>query len=91
MKGGKKKLETVVSTAPVAAAEEGDGAEEGSAVAGEEEEKEEEEEEGEEEGLGEEELLGVGEGPKLEDGFYEIEDIRKKRVRKGQIQYLIKW
>ncbi|CAA6669481.1 unnamed protein product [Spirodela intermedia] len=29
--------------------------------------------------------------PKLEDGFYEIEDIRKKRMRKGQLQYLIKW
>ncbi|XP_039123088.1 chromo domain-containing protein LHP1 [Dioscorea cayenensis subsp. rotundata] len=29
--------------------------------------------------------------PKLEDGFYEIEDIRKKRIRKGKLQYLIKW
>ncbi|XP_042423213.1 probable chromo domain-containing protein LHP1 [Zingiber officinale] len=69
---------------------------EGSAVAGgedvekDEEKEEEEEEEGEEEGEGE--LVGEGgEAPKLEDGFYEIEDIRKKRVRKGQIQYLIKW
>ncbi|MQL98016.1 hypothetical protein Taro_030720 [Colocasia esculenta] len=34
---------------------------------------------------------GEGERPKLEDGFYEIEEIRKKRMRKGQLQYLIKW
>ncbi|KAL0538441.1 hypothetical protein IC582_027460 [Cucumis melo] len=27
----------------------------------------------------------------LDDGFYEIEAIRRKRVRKGQLQYLIKW
>eukprot|EP00262_Sarcandra_glabra_P007603 TRINITY_DN20492_c0_g1_i1.p1 TRINITY_DN20492_c0_g1~~TRINITY_DN20492_c0_g1_i1.p1 ORF type:complete len:322 (-),score=67.93 TRINITY_DN20492_c0_g1_i1:264-1229(-) len=33
----------------------------------------------------------VEERPKLDDGFYEIEDVRRKRVRKGQIQYLIKW
>ena len=33
----------------------------------------------------------VEERPKLADGFYEIEDIRKKRMRKGQIQFLIKW
>ena len=31
------------------------------------------------------------EAPKLEEGFYEIEAIRKRRVRKGQLQYLIKW
>ncbi|KAJ1411730.1 Chromo-like domain superfamily [Sesbania bispinosa] len=29
--------------------------------------------------------------PKLDDGFYEIETIRPKRVRKGEVQYLIKW
>ncbi|KAK7351947.1 hypothetical protein VNO77_11738 [Canavalia gladiata] len=29
--------------------------------------------------------------PKLDDGFYEIETIRRKRVRKGEVQYLIKW
>ncbi|XP_031496566.1 uncharacterized protein LOC116261824 isoform X2 [Nymphaea colorata] len=29
--------------------------------------------------------------PKLDEGFYEIEDVRKKRTRKGQVQYLIKW
>ncbi|GMI79577.1 LIKE HETEROCHROMATIN PROTEIN 1, TERMINAL FLOWER 2 [Hibiscus trionum] len=28
---------------------------------------------------------------KLADGFFEIEAIRRKRVRKGQLQYLIKW
>ncbi|RZC63924.1 hypothetical protein C5167_025686 [Papaver somniferum] len=29
--------------------------------------------------------------PKLDEGFYEIEHVRRKRVRKGQAQYLIKW
>ncbi|KAA8520325.1 hypothetical protein F0562_014581 [Nyssa sinensis] len=29
--------------------------------------------------------------PKLAEGFYEIEAVRKKRVRKGEVQYLIKW
>ncbi|XP_025643652.2 chromo domain-containing protein LHP1 isoform X1 [Arachis hypogaea] len=29
--------------------------------------------------------------PNLDDGFYEIEAIRRKRMRKGQLQYLIKW
>ncbi|KAH6767623.1 hypothetical protein C2S52_018606 [Perilla frutescens var. hirtella] len=32
-----------------------------------------------------------GERPKLADGYYEIEAVRRKRVRKGQVQYLIKW
>ncbi|XP_014498834.1 chromo domain-containing protein LHP1 isoform X1 [Vigna radiata var. radiata] len=27
----------------------------------------------------------------LDDGFYEIETIRRRRIRKGQLQYLIKW
>ena len=78
MKSGKKKTETAV--------EEGDGVEERSGDAGGEEEKG-----GGEEGerLGKEEERG--EVPRLEEGFYEIEGIRKKRVRKGQIQYLIKW
>ncbi|KAF6145442.1 hypothetical protein GIB67_032565 [Kingdonia uniflora] len=31
------------------------------------------------------------EKPKLDEGFYEIEDFRRKRVRKGQVQYLVKW
>ncbi|XP_076940251.1 chromo domain protein LHP1-like [Bidens hawaiensis] len=31
------------------------------------------------------------ERPKLAEGFYEIESVRKKRSRKGKIQYLIKW
>ncbi|XP_037492528.1 chromo domain-containing protein LHP1 isoform X2 [Jatropha curcas] len=51
-----------------------------------EQEEEEEEEEDEEEEKGEEE-----ERPKLDEGFFEIEAIRRKRVRKGQLQYLIKW
>ncbi|CAI9786073.1 unnamed protein product [Fraxinus pennsylvanica] len=28
---------------------------------------------------------------KLAEGYYEIEAVRRKRVRKGQVQYLIKW
>ncbi|XP_038724440.1 chromo domain-containing protein LHP1-like isoform X1 [Tripterygium wilfordii] len=57
-----------------------------------EEEEEEEGEEGEggvdgEEREGDEEE----ERPKLADGFYEIEAIRRRRVRKGELQYLIKW
>ncbi|XP_076901548.1 chromo domain protein LHP1-like isoform X2 [Bidens hawaiensis] len=31
------------------------------------------------------------ERPKLAEGFYEIESVRKKRSRKGKIQYRIKW
>ncbi|XP_042488765.1 chromo domain-containing protein LHP1-like [Macadamia integrifolia] len=51
------------------------------------------EEEGEDEGIGKEdgEVGAAGERPKLDEGFYEIEDVRRKRVRKGQVQYLIKW
>ncbi|CAN1246218.1 Chromo domain-containing protein LHP1 [Linum grandiflorum] len=59
------------------------------------------EEEGDDEGEGggggeEEEEDGGGEAeeeerPKLDEGFYEMEAIRQKRSRKGQIQYLIKW
>ncbi|XP_020590384.1 probable chromo domain-containing protein LHP1 [Phalaenopsis equestris] len=65
------------------------------------EEKEEEEEEeveaeiADEEGVSEkdrqDEAPREGEPTKLEEGFYEIEDIRKKRIRKGEVQYLIKW
>lgn len=32
-----------------------------------------------------------GDRPKLAEGFYEIESVRKKRIRKGEAQYLIKW
>ncbi|KAL6323532.1 hypothetical protein AAG906_039110 [Vitis piasezkii] len=59
-----------------------------------EEEEEEEEEEEVEEGRGGEGKGREGEQserPKLDDGFYEIEAIRRRRVRKGQLQYLIKW
>ncbi|KAK4742452.1 hypothetical protein SAY87_000453 [Trapa incisa] len=31
------------------------------------------------------------ERPKLDEGFYEIEAVRRKRIRKGKVQYLIKW
>ncbi|XP_010943388.1 probable chromo domain-containing protein LHP1 isoform X2 [Elaeis guineensis] len=76
-----------VGPALAAAVEEKASADAG-AGAEEQEEEEEEGEEGEEEGdlEGEEEEV-----PKLGEDFYEIEDIRKKRVRKGQVQYLIKW
>ncbi|KAG4177270.1 hypothetical protein ERO13_A11G301800v2 [Gossypium hirsutum] len=52
------------------------------------EEEEEEEEEGKE---GENGERKEDERTKLDDGFFEIEAIRRKRVRKGQLQYLIKW
>ncbi|CAH8380975.1 unnamed protein product [Eruca vesicaria subsp. sativa] len=54
----------------------------------EEEEDEEEDEEDEEDGR---EGKGKEERPKLDEGFFEIEAIRRKRVRKGKVQYLIKW
>ncbi|CAI9103302.1 OLC1v1001761C3 [Oldenlandia corymbosa var. corymbosa] len=38
-----------------------------------------------------EEEEGDDDRPKLADGYYEIEAVRRKRVRKGQAQYLIKW
>ncbi|GAB2215669.1 hypothetical protein Droror1_Dr00020064 [Drosera rotundifolia] len=60
-----------------------------------EEESEEEEGEGDEEEYEEEEEAVVVEEervrPKLDEGFYEIEAIRKKRIFKGEPQYLIKW
>ncbi|CAN6864420.1 unnamed protein product [Brassica oleracea var. botrytis] len=51
-----------------------------------EEEEDDEDEEDEEDGGG-----GKEERPKLDEGFFEIEAIRRKRVRKGKVQYLIKW
>ncbi|KAK0600183.1 hypothetical protein LWI29_012564 [Acer saccharum] len=53
-------------------------------------EEEEEAEEDEEEGV-QEETDTQEDRPKLDDGFYEIEAVRRRRVRKGQLQYLIKW
>uniref|UniRef100_A0A7N0U5D9 Chromo domain-containing protein n=1 Tax=Kalanchoe fedtschenkoi TaxID=63787 RepID=A0A7N0U5D9_KALFE len=53
---------------------------------------EEEEDLPEEEGEGEEaEAVADAGRPKLAEGFYEIEAVRRKRVRKGVLQYLIKW
>ncbi|XP_010453971.1 PREDICTED: chromo domain-containing protein LHP1 isoform X1 [Camelina sativa] len=54
----------------------------------------EEEDEDEDDG-GDEEDEGEGGGgqderPKLDEGYFEIEAIRRKRVRKGKVQYLIK-
>ncbi|KAG6738520.1 chromo domain-containing protein LHP1 [Populus alba] len=59
----------------------------------EEDEDDEEEEEEEEDSKGEQERdnLFDEERTKLDEGFFEIEAIRRKRVRKGQLQYLIKW
>ncbi|XP_070032532.1 chromo domain protein LHP1 isoform X2 [Nicotiana tomentosiformis] len=73
----------------------GDGEEEpvASPEAGEEEEENEEktyEEEFEIEGDGDDGEAD-NEKPKLAEGFYEIEAVRRKRIRKGQVQYLIKW
>ncbi|XP_031092908.1 uncharacterized protein LOC115997487 [Ipomoea triloba] len=38
-------------------------------------------------------LVAEGENkrPRFEEGFYELEAIRKKRLRQGKVQYLIKW
>ncbi|XP_024992852.1 chromo domain protein LHP1-like [Cynara cardunculus var. scolymus] len=43
------------------------------------------------EGEGEGEGEDGEERPKLAEGFYEIESVRKKRSRKSKVQYLIKW
>ncbi|PWA49645.1 chromo domain protein LHP1 [Artemisia annua] len=51
------------------------------------EQQQQEEEEDQEEYEEEEEE----ERPKLAEGFFEIESVRKKRSRKGKLQYLIKW
>ncbi|XP_031276168.1 chromo domain-containing protein LHP1 [Pistacia vera] len=60
-----------------------------------EEENEEEEEEEEDEEDEDEEVARDEEPqedrPKLDEGFFEIEAIRRRRIRKGQLQYLIKW
>ncbi|XP_028755652.1 chromo domain protein LHP1 [Neltuma alba] len=59
---------------------------------GEDEEGEEEEDEEKEEEKGDGHTVARdGQGPKLEDDFYEVETIRRKRIRKGQLQYLVKW
>lgn len=62
------------------------------------EEGDEEEEEQTEEGCGEEDEVEAEtpaqeavEPPKLAEGYFEIEAIRRRRLRKGQLQYLVKW
>lgn len=54
---------------------------------------EEEEEGNASSGGGEEDAEESDDGSRevLGEGFYEVETVRKKRVRKGQVQYLIKW
>ncbi|KAI9111164.1 hypothetical protein K1719_017775 [Acacia pycnantha] len=61
--------------------------EEGSEEEDEDEDEEEEYEKEKEKKDGDKE----GKGPKLDDDFYEVEAIRRKRMRKGQLQYLVKW
>ncbi|KAG9451737.1 hypothetical protein H6P81_004641 [Aristolochia fimbriata] len=81
MKGGRKK-----SDHP---AEQEEEAEDEQPEA-EEQEEQEQQEEGEGGDIGDVVATEV-ELPKLAEGFYEIEEIRKKRIRKGKTQYLIKW
>ncbi|KAL4561512.1 hypothetical protein LXL04_033679 [Taraxacum kok-saghyz] len=45
---------------------------------------------GEEQADGDE-SKGDNERPKLAEGYYEIEAVRRKRKRKGETQYLVKW
>ncbi|CAM0957053.1 unnamed protein product [Alopecurus aequalis] len=58
-------------------------------------EEDEQDEEEADEAHGEETAEGVageqGSPPKLAEGFYEIETIRRRRLRKGHLQYLVKW
>jgi hypothetical protein len=63
--------------------EEGDGEEDG----------EEEEEDGEEASgeMAVQDKAEEGSPPKLAEGFFEIEAIRRRRSRRGQLQYLVKW
>ncbi|KAK1694233.1 hypothetical protein QYE76_010930 [Lolium multiflorum] len=57
----------------------------------EQEDEQDEEEEEDEAAPAEEPVQGVGSPAKLADGYYEIETIRRRRLRKGQKQYLVKW
>ncbi|KAF8028748.1 hypothetical protein BT93_E1412 [Corymbia citriodora subsp. variegata] len=103
VKGGGKKKSVAASseglleddpTTPVANGGEAEGGgplEEKEAEEAEEgEEADEDEDEDEDDAEGEADEDGA-ERPKLDEGFYEIEAVRRKRVRKGQVQYLIKW
>ncbi|KAJ0231500.1 Chromo domain-containing protein LHP1 [Hirschfeldia incana] len=62
--------------------------EDGEEEAEEDDQEDDDEEEEEEEGGGGE---AKEERSKLDEGYFEIEAIRRKRVRKGKVQYLIKW
>ncbi|KAE8775626.1 putative chromo domain-containing protein LHP1 [Hordeum vulgare] len=57
----------------------------------EEEEWEQEEEEEPDEASAEEQPEEQRSPPKLAEGYYEIETIRRRRRRQGQLQYLVKW
>ncbi|KAF8052282.1 hypothetical protein N665_1576s0003 [Sinapis alba] len=92
-------VETAVGSGKRSGEDGGFGSEEGGGGSGEsvpemgdddmeEEEEDDEEEDDEEEERGEE---AKEERSKLDEGYFEIEAIRRKRVRKGKVQYLIKW
>ncbi|OIW07290.1 hypothetical protein TanjilG_11924 [Lupinus angustifolius] len=40
---------------------------------------------------GEEKNKGIENGNASPDGYYEVEAIRRKRIFKGKVQYLVKW
>lgn len=86
---------TAMATAAVIAIEGDDDEEqEGDGEVDEEERDEQEVEEGErleEEGQQHQRHYQHHQSTKLAEGFYEIEAVRRKRVRKGQLQYYIKW
>ncbi|KAL6842376.1 hypothetical protein ACP4OV_027803 [Aristida adscensionis] len=77
--------------APDELEEQSEGGEEEMEDDSEDEKEEEAEEEAEEEEEGEGVEEREGSPPKLAEGFYEIEDIRRRRLRKGKLQYLVKW
>ncbi|KAK8514540.1 hypothetical protein V6N12_057441 [Hibiscus sabdariffa] len=104
MKGGRKRVsqgeegggekekkrggtgEEIVENEGLVEKREGEDGEEEEQEEGDDNEEKEEEDDDEENGESKDE-----ERTKLDDGFFEIEAIRRKRVRKGQLQYLIKW
>ncbi|XP_009776768.1 chromo domain protein LHP1-like [Nicotiana sylvestris] len=92
MKGGKQNSDAVAGDNGVSSEQPSTGASQAEQQERDGDAGEEDEDVGKEyeEKLEEEELADV-EKPKLAEGFYEIEDVWRKRVRKGKVQYLIKW
>ncbi|KAM3684873.1 hypothetical protein ACJW31_11G075700 [Castanea mollissima] len=85
--GEQEKIQQLQQQQQVEPEAEAKATEEGAAA----EEQEDEQDDDEEEDGDDDEDEAATERPKLDEGFYEIEAIRRKRVRKGQLQYLIKW